>query len=100
MADVKWTPQSLEDVEDIALFIARDSEKYAKLQVHRFFLKTEILQTQPFAGRIVPEIGKKTIRELIQGNYRIIYKIVNANRIDILTVHHSRRLLTNNPVFR
>jgi len=31
------------------------------------------------------------IRELIEGNYRIIYKIVNEYQIDILTIHHSAR---------
>jgi mRNA-degrading endonuclease RelE of RelBE toxin-antitoxin system len=37
---------------------------------------------------------------LILGNYRIIYLIVNSKQIDILTVHHGRRLLGNNPVFK
>jgi toxin ParE1/3/4 len=73
MVNIKWTVQSLEDIENIALFIARDSEKYAKIQVQRFFLRVENLKTKPNTGRIVPEISDHTIRELIQGNYRIIY---------------------------
>ena len=28
------------------------------------------------------------MRELVEGNYRIIYKLVNKGRIDILTIHH------------
>jgi plasmid stabilization system protein ParE len=40
---------------------------------------------------MVAEIGNEIIRELIEGNYRIIYKIVNDSRIDILTIHHSSR---------
>jgi addiction module RelE/StbE family toxin len=97
MVNIKWTTQSLEDIKNIALFISRDSEKYAKIQVERFFLRVEILKTKPRTGRVVPEISDRTIRELIQGNYRIIYKIVDAKQIDILTIHHSRRLLSNNP---
>jgi len=64
-----------------------------------FFDRTEILKTHPKYGRIVPEINDEAIRELIQGNYRIIYRIVSRNHIDILTVHHSMRLLSNNPLF-
>ncbi|TNE74345.1 type II toxin-antitoxin system RelE/ParE family toxin [bacterium] len=34
--------------------------------------KIELLAIQPELGRVVPEINKNTIRELILGNYRII----------------------------
>ena len=97
MVRVNWTDQALDDIENIAQFIAKDSLKYANIQVQRFFDKAEILTTHPHAGRIVPEINQSYLRELIQGNYRIIYRLVTDNQIDILTVHHSRRLLSNNP---
>ena len=97
MARVSWTDQALDDIENIAQFIEKDSLKYAKIQVQRFFDKADILTTHPLAGRVVPEINQDFIRELIQGNYRIIYRIVTDNQIDIITVHHSRRLLSNNP---
>jgi len=99
MVDVRWTDQSLEDIENIAEFIAKDSQKYARIQVQRFFERTEILLTHPKSGRVVPEINDEAIRELIQGNYRIIYRIVSRNHIDIITIHHSRRLLSNPPLF-
>lgn len=97
MVEVRWTDQSLADIEHIAQFIAKDSIRYAGIQVQRFFSQVEILKAQPKVGRSVPEIGDKQIRELILGNYRIIYKVVSDNIVDILTVHHSRRLLRNNP---
>lgn len=97
MVEVRWTDQALYDVDNIAEFIAKDSIKYAKIQVERFFDKVIILNTHPRAGRVVPEISEDDLRELIQGNYRIIYQIVSNSQIDILTVHHSRRLLKNNP---
>lgn len=95
--EVKWTLYSLEDIESIAEFISKDSFFYAQVQTERFFQRTAILETFPMAGRMVPEIGAEDIRELIEGNYRIIYRIINANRVDILTVHHSSRLLSSNP---
>lgn len=100
MVEVNWTFQSVNDVENIADFIAKDSEKYAQIQVHRFFEATKVLETNPKIGRIVPELKNNSIRELLLGNYRIIYRIVRIDLIDILTIHHSKRLLSNNPTFK
>ena len=80
MVEIRWTYQSLEDIENIAEFIAKDSPKYAKIQVQLFFDRTEILKTYPKSGRIVPETNDKEIRELILGNYRIIYHINEIRR--------------------
>jgi plasmid stabilization system protein ParE len=42
---------------------------------------------------MVPEYGLSHLREIITGSYRVVYRIVNEYRIDIITVHHSARLL-------
>nr|WP_322624115.1 type II toxin-antitoxin system RelE/ParE family toxin [uncultured Flavobacterium sp.] len=96
MAEIKWTDQALYDIENIAEYIAKDSEYYASVQVERFFEATEILHSHPESGRIVPEIKNADIREIILGNYRIIYKIINASLIDILTIHHSSKSMRDN----
>ncbi len=36
MVDVNWTDQSLEDIDSIAEFIAKDSPRYANIQVEGF----------------------------------------------------------------
>ena len=97
MVEINWTELALQDIDNIAEFISKDSIKYAKIQVQLFFDRVKVLHSQPELGRIVPEIHKKKIRELIVGNYRIVYRIVSSQKIDILTIHHSRRLLQNNP---
>ena len=68
MVEIRWTEQALEDMQNIAEFIAKDSVKYAKIQTQRFFEVVEVLKSQPKIGRVVPEIGKNKIRELIVGN--------------------------------
>lgn len=100
MAQINWTDQALKDIDNIAEFISKDSLKYAKIQTQIFFERVESLFTQPELGRVVPELQKKKILELIVGNYRIVYRIISLKRIDILTIHHSRRLLTNNPTIK
>ena len=98
MAEIKWTTQSLEDINSIAEYISKDSVRYAELFVEKIFYRTEILNKHPRTGRIVPEIEDESIRELILISYRIIYKIYSSH-IDILTVHHSARLLKNSSLF-
>ena|SRR5687767_13008444 len=93
MAEVNWTPQSISDIDQIAKFIARESLKFAKIQVLRFFEVVLVLEKLPKLGRIVPEFDKSNIREIILGNYRIVYKIISTQKIDILAVHHSSRIL-------
>ena len=93
MVQINWTVQAKEDLQSIAGYISRDSQKYARLQISRIRLRTKILSSHIYSGKHVEEINREDIRELIEGNYRIIYRIVNENRIDILTVHHSARNL-------
>jgi plasmid stabilization system protein ParE len=64
MVEVSWTDQAMEDIANIADFIAKDSEKFASIQIERFFKQAELIEKNPFAGRIVPEINDKFIREL------------------------------------
>lgn len=93
MVEVNWTDQALKDIENVAEYIAKDSLKFAAIQVKIFFDRVKILADLPYSGKIVPEINKEKIRELNSGNYRIIYLIVNKHRIDILTIHNGYRLL-------
>lgn len=100
MAQVRWTPQSVKDVDQIAEYIAKDSVVYASIQTERFFEAVKILKSQIRAGRMVPEIGDESIREIITGYYRVIYRVVNDNQADILTVHHSRMNPESNTFFK
>ncbi len=46
----------------------------------------------PRAGRIVPELGREDIREVLEGTYRIVYQI-KGSTIDVLVVFEGHRLL-------
>lgn len=97
MAEVIWTEQSLEDIQQIADFIAKDSLVYAQLQAERFFAIEQQLSEHPYSGRKVPEINDEAIREVIVGMYRVIYYVQPQDKVSILTVHQSNRLLSSNP---
>ncbi len=94
MVQVKWTKLAIEDLKGIYDYISRDSVKFAKIEIIKLKIRTNILKRHPFAGKAVPEMNNDIFRELIEGNYRIIYKIIDVEKIHILTIHHSARDLT------
>lgn len=93
MAAVNWTPRALADIEAICQFIANDAPRAAELFAVRIFQATEQLEAFPRSGRVLPELGDEQIREILMGNYRIIYLLLAADDVDILTVHHAAQLL-------
>lgn len=93
-AIVKWTDGALADVEAIADYIAQDSEQQAKLQVARFFEQAAQLEQHPLIGHIVREADNPDVRELRVNSYRLIYRVLSPELLHILTVYHSKRLLS------
>ena len=92
MAEVRWTAQAAEDLDSIAAFIAKDSAHYASLFVMDVLDAVQKLEDFPQSGRMVPEAKDPVIREVILGNYRIVYR-TRKELVEILTVYHGARLL-------
>ncbi len=89
---VLWSPLAIDRVAEIAEYIAADNHGAAENWVNMVFEKVEELKKFPEIGRIVPEINNKSIRELIYGNYRIIYR-TEEKRLSVLTVRHGKQIL-------
>ena len=97
MVRINWTSQALNDLEAICEFIARDAPRYAQLFANRVFEVVEQLRDFPLLGRVVPEIGRDDIREIILGNYRVIYRII-PDEVEILTIYHGARLFDSSKI--
>jgi len=91
MAEVKWTEQASDDLQAITEFIAHDSPEYACLFATDVMDVVERIAVFPKIGRVVPEVTNPDIREVILGNYRIVYR-ARGYFVEILTVYHSARL--------
>ena len=91
MTQVIWAPQAIQDVEAIRAHVARDSAHYADLVLERIIAAVERLTDNPRSGRVVPELGDESIREVIHGNYRIVYRL-RHELAEIATVFHGARL--------
>lgn len=90
MAKISWTKWSLKDLRLIYDYISIDSPFYAERFISKIISRVDQLENMPLSGRIVPEKDDPSIRELIEGNYRIFYK-VNKTNISILRIHNSAR---------
>ncbi len=90
---LRWSAEAVEDLDAIAEYIARDSLVYARSVVSGIMAAAKKVGVYPQIGRVVPEIGNSTIRELLVFSYRLIYRI-ELNCITMLAVVHGRKVLT------
>ena len=89
---VIWSPLAIDRASEIAEYISLDNPTAANKWIDDIFEKVLILKSSPKMGRTVPEISRKEVREIIFGNYRIIYRIEKLN-ISILTIRHTKQIL-------
>ena len=92
MAEVRWTLQATQDLEAITEFIAKDSPHYARLLAVDIFEAVDRLIKFPQSGRIVPELKDAAVRELILGNYRLVYRF-KKDTIELLAIYHDAQML-------
>ena len=89
-----WQDEAVEDLQTIYEYIARDSALYAAEYIEKIMGHESAIIRFPNLGRIVPEYGDPHIREVFEGNYRIIYRVhEDKDRIDVLTVVHGAQEL-------
>ena len=79
-------------MSEIGQHIAQDNPTAAEKWIQTIFEKVGQLEFMPDGGRVVPEISRKDFRELLHGNYRIIYK-VELEQVSVLTIRHGRQIL-------
>ncbi len=84
---VRWTHSAEDHLNALHAHIARDSADYAKRMVDRLTGRSKQIADFPTSGRRVPEFDADQIREVIEGPYRIFYRI-KSDQIDVLAVVH------------
>jgi toxin ParE1/3/4 len=94
---IVWSPLAVDRASEIAEYIARDKPSAAEKWIDTVFSKVDQIRSSPEIGRVVPEIKNESFRELIYGNYRIIYRI-DKRQISILTIRHGMQILPINEI--
>lgn len=92
---VNWTEPALEALADLHNHLRQEAPWYAARFVEQLVGAVDQLEQFPLSGRRVPEAENEAIRELIFHGYRIIYWVVNDDRLDVIGLLHGRRDLAN-----
>ena len=87
-----WTETAKRDLIAIRHYISADNPTAAKRWIDRLRQRVRNSLHAPHSGRMVPELAREDIRELIEGNYRIVYQVFD-DRMVVLTVFEGHQLL-------
>ncbi|WP_223786817.1 type II toxin-antitoxin system RelE/ParE family toxin [Marinicella meishanensis] len=94
MAQIIWTEPALEDLDEIAEYIALDKPVAAKKLVTQVFDSVKRLKEFPLSGKVPEGLEDSRYREIVVGPCRIFYRL-EGNQVFILYVMRSERLLRN-----
>ena len=87
-----WSPLAGERLDKIYEFISQDNISGAQKMVDRIIKKVDTLSNNPERGRKVPEANRKEIREIFEGEYRIIYR-TESKKVSILSIKNFKQIL-------
>jgi toxin ParE1/3/4 len=89
MAELRWTDEALDWLEDIHRYITQDNPYAAAKVVDGIIGKTELLTTFPDLGTRLRVVTEGEVRMILYGHYRIVYLHRTATKaIEILGVFH------------
>ncbi|MEQ9398161.1 MAG: type II toxin-antitoxin system RelE/ParE family toxin [Longimicrobiales bacterium] len=91
MTQIRWTQQAVGDLEAIREFVERDSPRYGRLVAEQLFDAVQRIAAFPRSGRSVPELDRDDVREVVRGDYRIVYQL-SDDTVRVLTIFRSSRL--------
>ncbi len=94
MTRIVWSAKSLRDLVAIEAYIAQFNPVAARRLVQKIIRRTEMLQSSPNSGGFVEQDDRRRYRQVLQGNYRVIYRYEPATKaVAVVTVIHAARLL-------
>jgi toxin ParE1/3/4 len=89
---LRWSEGARRDLYEIAEYIARDNARAAAHWIGKLRARAKLAAAAPKAGRVVPEYGRKEIREVFERNYRILYEITKGAIVVLAVFEGHRRL--------
>jgi len=90
MAQIIWAEPALDDLNNIAEYIAVSNPNAAKQLVENVFSKVQALEPFPDSGKVPEEISNLNYREVVVNPCRVFYKVDNAS-VYILHVMRQER---------
>ena len=94
MAQIIWSNPAIEDLHQLREFYSQFSEGYADRLIDKLIARVDILTNFPQSGRMAPQFKDGLTRELVSGEYSIIYRIQDANTVSISRIQNNSKPLT------
>jgi toxin ParE1/3/4 len=88
-----WHENAQIDIALIREYAAQFSDDAADGLIRRITARGRQVAVFPRSGRVVPEFGQDDLREIIEGEYRIIYRVRGESVMVLSVLHGSRNLL-------
>jgi toxin ParE1/3/4 len=89
-----FSDRAVDDLEQIGHYIRRDAPEAARRHIQRLIDRVRQVVRFPNSGRVVPEFQESDLREVIEGNYRIVYEVNDKKKtITVITIFESHHLL-------
>jgi addiction module RelE/StbE family toxin len=89
---VVWTDSAISDLKEICDYIARDKPNAAEKVGRGILEHVKLLETFPLIGPAYPQRSSGRIREIVNGNYRIFYEVVDQEKVVyLLRIWHGGR---------
>ena len=92
MAQIIWSEPALNDLDEIAEYIALDKPNAAKKLVANVFTKVERLENFPKSGRKLPELNESRYRKVVFPPCRAFYRIEDETIYIIYVLRNDKRL--------
>ena len=96
MAQIVWTQGARQDLQEVVEYISRDSKAYARSFALHITEKIGRLNAFPESGPLIPEDSEGSLRHVVVGNYRVLYR-ASASAVFILAILHGARDLGRSP---
>ncbi len=82
-----WSALADQQVDEALTYIAADDPAAARRWLEELLGRVAALRRFPDSGRVVPELGREEIRELLVGAYRVIYRLLD-DLVEIAVICH------------
>ncbi len=89
---LRWSARAQRELWRACEYIARDKPGAADRFFRYIQARAERIARFPRSGRRVPEFGDEAIRQVVIGNYRLVYRI-ESGAVFVLTVFEGHRSL-------
>lgn len=92
--EIKLAQSALEDLRDMLVWYAgQEADEAGQRLARRILERIEDLVGHLRMGRVVPEFGEESLRELIEPPFRVVYRIAPSSTVTVIRIWRSERLL-------